>query len=328
MVCAMALSFSAVAKGLSKLYFNRNQFQPSHTTTTQFNGYPALTFPLVYTGSVKFDGWLANSNESVCVVEEKFTPSLYMTICQPCIDCFTCVPIPTSDEGAPAEITEPAAGPLPITAWNLYFVVNYKVGKVKKTYIRKVDLIAADAIFYTGPAGNKPGLVQALSEKAFLTLGGKKSDYTFEYYNAVFGDDAGGTAWEEVIGGKKQKGYIKSFAELKGNLTVADKMDDGVGYQLNGEFSLKRDNALTKMAVNAIFGTEKHSGKDWENCGGDASYCEEYFINGDYDSFDAYLEDKYGKTLDDNNIELGETLDDLYEAIYFAVYDEELPTGI
>ena len=79
------------------------------------------------------------------------------------------------------------------------------------------------------------------------------------------------------------------------------------------------------MAVTAIFGTEKKSGKDWENCGGDASYCEEYFFaNGEYDAFDGYLEDKFAKTLEDG-VDVGETIDDVYEAIYLAIYDEELP---
>ena len=338
MVCAMALTLTASAKGSSaKLYFSRGQFQPSHKNTTKFNGFPALTFPLVYTGSVKFTGWIVNCEEKACVVEEKITPDLIMTICQPCIDCFTCVVVPTSADGV-AVIEEPVAAPEPITAWNLYAIVNYKVGKTKYTYIRKINLIAAGAVFFTGAADTKPGVIQYLSEdgKAMLLLGGKKSDYTFTYYQTTFGgvtEDGewdGEYSWDDTTtANSSTKGFIKSFAELKGALNVADPIseDDCAGYQLNGDVSLKRDAKLTGMAVKAIFSTTAKAAKNWEDCGGDAGYCEMYFSAGDEeDFFDEYLYDKYKKTLDDSSIEYAETIDDIYEGIYLAIYDEELVT--
>lgn len=336
MVCAMALSLTASAKGSSaKMYFSRGQFQPSHKNETKFNGFPALTFPLVYTGSVKFTGWLVNCEEKNCVVEEKITPDLIMTICQPCIDCFTCVVVPAEATGEPEIIEEPVEGPQSITAWNLYAIVNYKFGKTKYTYIRKINLIEAGAVFFTGAAGTKPGVIQYLSEdgKAMMLLGGKKSDYTFTYYQTTFGgtqDDGswdGTLSWDDTTtANSSTKGYIKSFAELKGSLNLADPLseDDCAGYQLNGDVTLKRDAKLTGMAVKAIFTTSAKAAKNWEDCGGDAGYCEEYFISGDEDYFDEYLYDKYKKTLDDSSIELVDTIDDLYEGIYLAIYDEEL----
>jgi hypothetical protein len=338
MVCAMALSLTASAKGSSaKMYFSRGQFQPSHKNATKFNGFPALTFPLVYTGSVKFTGWIVNCEEKNCVVDEKITPDLIMTICQPCIDCFTCVVVPAEATGEPETIEEPVEGPQSITAWNLYAIVNYKFGKTKYTYIRKINLIAAGAVFFTGAAGTKPGVIQYLSEdgKAMMLLGGKKSDYTFTYYQTTFGGTAddgswdGSLSWDDTTtANSSTKGYIKSFAELKGSLNLADPIseDDCAGYQLNGDVSLKRDAKLTGMAVKAIFTTSAKAVKNWEDCGGDAGYCEQYFISGDEDYFDEYLVDKYKKTLDDSSIELVDAIDDLYEGIYLAIYDKELVT--
>ena len=164
-----------------KVYFNKHQFQLSHKAETDYNGKPSLTFPLVYSGSVQFTGWNINSQKAVCVDDEKFTPALYMTICQPCIDCFTCVPIQSEAMATPQEIVEPAVEPNKITAWNLYVVVNYKEGKVKKTYIRKVSLIDVGVGFFTGAAGQGIGAVQYVGEKAQLLLSGKKSDYKFDY---------------------------------------------------------------------------------------------------------------------------------------------------
>ena len=338
MVCAMALSLTASAKkgSSAKMYFSRGQFQPNHKIATKFNGFPALTFPLVYTGSVKFEGWIVNCEEKACVVEEKITPSLIMTICQPCIDCFTCVVVPANASDEPEIIAEPVAGPQSITAWNLYAIVDYKVGKTKYTYIRKINLIAAGAVFFTGAAGTKPGVIQYLSEdgKAMMLLGGKKSDYTFTYYQTTFGgqdengDFDGNFSWDDTTtAANSTKGYIKSFAELKGSLNIADAIsaDDCAGYQLNGAVSLKRDAKLTGMAVKAIFTTSAKAAKNWEDCGGDASYCEAYFSSGDEpDFFDEYLEDAYKKTIDEDSIDYVETIDDLYEGIYFAIYDEEL----
>jgi len=337
MACAMALSLTASAAKKSKLFFSRGQFQPSHKSATKFNGFPALTFPLVYTGSVKFTGWIVNCEEKNCVVEEKITPDLIMTICQPCIDCFTCVVVPTEASAEPLLLEEPVEAPESITAWNLYAIVNYKFGKTKYTYIRKINLIAAGAVFFTGAAGTKPGVVQYLSEdgKAMMLLGGKKSDYTFTFYQTTFGgvaDDGsfdGNFTWDDTTtASSSTKGYIKSFAELKGSLNIADTIseDDCAGYQLNGDVTLKRDAKLTNMAVNAIFTTSAKAAKNWEDCGGDAGYCEQYFISGEEDYFDEYLSDKYKKTLDDSSIELVDTVDDVYEGIYLAIYDEELVT--
>ena len=337
MACAMMLSMSAFAKkgSSAKLYFSKPQFQVSHTTTTKYNGYPALTFPLVYTGSVKFTGWIVSDGIKKCVQDEKITPDLIMTICQPCIDCYPCVVVPTMASEEPALVAEPAKDPQPITAWNLYVVVNYKDGKKKATFVEKIDLIAAGTVFFTGQLGKEPGVIQYLTDKAQLLVGGKKSDYSFTYYQTTFGgtEDGGWDgeySWDEsTTASSSSKGYIKSIAELKGSLNLADAIGDGAGFQLNGAVTLKRDAKLTDMAVKAIFTTTatSKSSKNWEDCGGDAGHCEQYFqADGNYDFFDEYVEDKYSKTLDDD-IAYSDTLDTLYEDIYAAIYGDDLDLG-
>jgi hypothetical protein len=127
------------------------------------------------------------------------------------------------------------------------------------------------------------------------------------------------------------RGYIKSIAELKGAFDIADDLSDGAGYQVSGTISMKRDAKLTGMAVKAVFAINNNATTDWENCGEDAMFCEEYFVSNGEDTFDLYLADKYDDGLenfwDDNDGDLSpfeltesgaEALDTVYENIYNA----------
>lgn len=358
MVCAVALSISASAKCKSQLLFQRWQFQLHCDQESDYVGYPILTFPLVYTGSVKFAGWKVDTDlleacaTDYCLTDEKISPSLFMTICQPCIECFPCTLVP-KEAGVIREIPDLASlndTTMPaITAWNLYVVVPFGSGKNKAVYIRKIDLAdtGADASFWTGPKKGSAVVQYKAAGGGYngdtdvqFFIGGKKSDYSFSFVESFAywkdsSDHSKGLFWADPgSSAKSQKGYVKSVDKFSGSLVYSEGVNDNnfpgpsvaienYGYSVNGTVSLSRDSKLTKMAVNAVFGTVCSKAKHWEDCGTpDPDYCEKYFASGADDAFDDYLyEEAYKKYHQVWSI-YNPDLTDLYEDIYATVFYE------
>lgn len=351
MVCAMAFSLCASAKSKTSYIFSPVQFQPHNASQAYDGELAItipLIYKgtLKWTGwTIKY----FKGGRKACVDDLKLTPDLYMTICQPCIACWPCTSVPKSADQATIAYDDTAKGDptaKPITRWNLYIVFSGK----KVTFIKKIDLIPLgdEIIFF---AGSKNGIATvqyyAADGKALYTpsvqfmLAGKKDYYSFKALTGYFDGSAWGPvlywdkkndekAQEEAISTKTTSYKLTTVGSFTGALNVGtvgnlaaftaiDLTEGAAGvpnaYHMNGAVSLKRDKSLTKAAWNQVFSVEisSSSGKyiDDEQCVTPGGSCEEYFLGDDSDEFDAYLEDKYSKTLDQ---------------ITTAPYDEEQET--
>ena len=345
---AMTLAVTASAKSTT-LLFNRPQFQPhQYTCDINVNGVQGkndevlevekvlLTVPLVYKGSVALtiDSLNNDGTEAwnICEIEDpdvakckvnkdkeihccykidttKLTVPVFMTICQPCIDCFPCYALEKEQSDVPIAFVDDKfyceAQPGKITKWNLYYVFQNK--KAKWTEIDKFNLLEDDynATFFTGKPSTKPGFMY-IGGYGDLFLTGKKSDYSFKYTVAYI--DATGN-WEGAGKTKSETAYIKSLAAMSGATTISginaelndncvDPWDADVSEKIAASFKLTRDASLTKKAITATFSTVfAKAGKNWEDCDVDtpASYCEEYFMAEAGDNFDDYLDGQYNK---------------------------------
>ena len=298
MLLALVASFSVFAGGTtSAILFNRGQFQ-AHKATTDTPAY-MLTVPIVYQGTMTSNAVLVDDNAEVCVDEGKGTYQLYMTMCQPCIDCYPCrmISAESSDVALPMDAYgEAAIDPGKITKWNFYVVREDK--KAKTVTICKIDLIDTDeAVFFTGSSKGKAA-VAGTAEQSFV-LTGKKSDFKFTYLDAVITSETGD--WE-VTGNGKKIGYVKSVSAFTGDFMykVVDK-DQELASKVICKLSLSRSASLTKGAFANVFSTKiSPKGKNWEDCHVDtpASICEAYYTSEwdpENDGMDAYLEGIYGK---------------------------------
>ena len=356
---AMALATTASAKS-SSLLFNRPQFQTAEFTCATDAAKLQLTVPLVYKGSVALtiealenagnENWnscedldeetckATKTTESHCCYDfdsEKKTLPIFMTICQPCIDCFPCTALPLYLSDEPVEFNEYycAARPGAITKWNIYFIDQNK--KAKETTIKKFNLLddAYKATFFTGKRGATKGFMY-IGGYGDLFLAGKKSDYSFKYYEAYL---TSSFDWDNKGALKSQTAYVKSLASMTGSTTISGDnseleadcdfvwdAEDGevpVSSKIAASFKLTRDASLTKKAVTAVFSTVfAKKGKNWEDCNVDtpASYCEEYFLAETGDKFDDYLDGQYDKKNWDYELSTSET-DDL-----LSVDDDDL----
>lgn len=292
----MALvAFSANA---ATLLFNRAQFQ-AHKATADTPAY-MLTAPLVYKGTVAIQGTNIDNAEGVCIVTKKASYPAYMTMCQPCIDCYPCrmVEAETSDEALDmAGYGEAAVDPGKITKWNLYIIKEDK--KAKEVTIFKIDLTEnQEAAFFTGTSKGEADAKGVAEPTFFMT--GKKSDYKFSYVDALITSSTGD--WE-VTGAGKKSGYIKSVASFTGNFTAAavDK-DNETAQNCGATIKLTRNASLTGEAFKGVFGAElkKSNGGNWSDCAVEvpASVCEAYYAQGwdaNGDAMDAYLNKTYEK---------------------------------
>ncbi len=350
---AMTLALTASAKS-SALLFNRPQFQPAEYTCSMDYAKLLLTVPLVYKGTValtidslendRTETWnvCEITDENTCKNDKgtethccyvidtaKKTLPVFMTICQPCIDCFPCWALQKEQSDVPIAFVDDRyyceALPGKITKWNLYYVIQDK--KAKETEIDKFNLLddAYSATFFTGHRGTKPGFMY-IGGYGDLFLNGKKSDYSFKFYEAYLTDNY---EWDGDGSLKAQTAYVKSLASMAGSTTISgvnEDLDDDCDVVWDGEnevpvsekisatFKLSRDASLTKKAVTATFSTEfAKKGKNWEDCNvaTPASYCEEYFFAEAGDRFDDYLDATYAKKgwdyelLDYNDVEDG-----------------------
>ena len=370
---AMSLAATVSAKSTA-LLFNRYQFQPAEYTCMMNYPKVLLTVPLVYKGTVatqienlefndkqneQTDVWkrcdggfiLTINAQNVItsckpedttkeyylcykVDQSKLSTPIFMTICQPCIDCFPCTTLPllASDVPTPFNASPAAEGdyadimcnamPGNITKWNIYYVLENLVyngiANEKQLEIDKFNLLDQDyaSAFFTGRKGAAPGIIYIDGYKLFLT--GKKSDYSFKYTEAFINANGMWNYDEDAAKFVTGTAYVKSIAAMTGTALVSGQRDafvaptdkDGIpiGIQWDGgqepltqniiaNFKLTRDAALTKRAIEDTFRvTFAKKGKNWEDCNiaEDASYCEEYFTVEKGDKFDEYLEGQYG----------------------------------
>lgn len=287
LTAAMAVSASAA----TQLLFNRAQFQPFFATEAGWQ----LTVPFIYKGTLTYNGInaydddrltveaeiKANEQGTLCEVDDfKKSLPLYMTICQPCIDCYPCTQLGKGTGSAVEFETFGSQAEVgTITVWNLYVLDGadvYKIDLLDRT-------IASE--FFTG-APKKEAFVMVDVKNFFTTMTGKKSDYKFVYLNAEYD----GQTWNGR--GGKQTAYIKSVTSFKGIVAEARMFGENgaglAGFQFTGTIKLTRNAALTKWAVNAAFGADVAvTGKNWEDCSvlNPASICEEV-LSDDNDSFD------------------------------------------
>lgn len=313
MVCAMALSLSAASKTTqSVLLFNRWQFQ--HAKAQAGITFDALTVPMVYKGSFDIEGWFVwdNDNDKIesmdndCLVDDvKLNLPMYMTMCQPCIDCFPCTMLGTQQTQyqTPAEVASASPAVVgDITRWNIYVVQSNK--KQKWAYVWKLNVLDAaaanGAYFFTGAQKGKAVFQYSLNNGSFF-LTGNKSDYTFKFYNAEF-DFAriGSWTWTNPVG-NKATAYIKSVSSFEGDYALAEMWhqvseEDYVGYQFEGTIKLNRDAALTKSFIDKAFSGSftTYIGQGWEDCIPDTSvkpnYCEYQFNAWTEDENDSWLD--------------------------------------
>lgn len=323
------------AKSATAILFNRPQFQPHEFNCSTRYDKVLLTVPLVYKGTVILNTeTLANdgneiwniceiTDEATCknnkdtethccykVSTEKQTLPVYMTICQPCIDCFPCWALEKEVSDTPIEFVDGKiyceAKPGKITKWNLYYVTQDKKAKINS--VSKINLLddAYGTEFFTGRRGSNPGIVY-IGAYGDLLMTGKKSDYSFKYNEAYLTE---GGDWVADGAVKASTAYVKSLASLAGSTTIsfdgeALENECDVAWEnapsvmkINAAFSLKRDASLTKKAVTETFSTVfAKKGKNWEDCNvaTPASFCEEYFLVEAGDNFDDYLEGQFGK---------------------------------
>ena len=276
----------------------------------------------------KHNNWYEPKDKLVCYVGDysKKLP-LYMTICQPCLDCYPCTVLgqypgmtylynDQSEAWAVGFYHGAFVGK--VTRWNLY-IVDAKKGSNGWAWIYKFNLLDkdiddsswVDSVFFTGglkkisqlktkaQAGGK-AYIQAKGEKfGSLVMTGVKNDYKFKYTDAVLGQDLN-WYWTD----NKLTAYIKSVSKFDGLFCFSrmfgwdEDYENLYGFQFCGDITLTRNASLTKAAIQATFeGEQVQAGKkikNWEDCDEpvDANYCEEYFSIGWGDQFDNYLTDK------------------------------------
>ncbi len=346
---AMTLALTASAK-TGPLLFNRPQFQHHEYNCTMDYAKLLLTVPMVYKGTLNLtedkltdngqETWercdeadIANCKtapknfETHCcyiVDTNKNTVPIFMTICQPCIDCFPCTSLPKGDGtdktpvAFPGDLYSCQATPGWITKWNLYYVDVDK--KNKTTDVYKVNLLDYEVEFFTGKA-KKAEAFMFIADYGDLFLAGKKSDYTFKFQTGYLND---GLDWEQPANAKEAKkkytAYIKSLNSISGSASISggdvelnkncdESWEHNVSVNKNVSFKLTRDASLTKKAITSCFTAELPAKvKNWEDCFDPipASYCEEYFLADEEDVFDAYLNGKYNKKGVDYDLLIGD----------------------
>ena len=94
--------------------------------------------------------------------------------------------------------------------------------------IDKFNLLddAYNATFFTGHRGTKPGFMY-IGGYGDLFLNGKKSDYSFKYYEAFLTDNL---EWDGDGAVKASTAYVKSLASMSGSTTIStvnDNLNDG-----------------------------------------------------------------------------------------------------
>lgn len=292
--CAM----SAFAGQKTTLLFNRPQFQLRRADAS-YDGKPALTVPLVYAGDLRLNDVYAedDSLEDGCFVQTSMaTYPMYMTMCQPCLDCYPCTQLGVQDgvqliDGA---ATGENASPMAITRWNLYILDLDK--KAKKLDIYKLPIASSDPVFFTGnSSSNGQAFAQYVEPTAGFAMAGKKNDYKFKYLDATLGADY---SWK-VNGNGTSTAYIKSVTKWEGLcinwLAFNDYGDTDplfYGYHSAGVIKLTRNASLTNTMVKNAFSSVVHTtSNNWEDCSLDtpASYCEALFTSEVGDKMDEYL---------------------------------------
>ncbi|MBQ4481337.1 MAG: hypothetical protein II943_11955, partial [Victivallales bacterium] len=305
-------------------------------------------------------------DEAVCYVGDysKKLP-LYMTLCQPCLDCYPCtvlgqyngVTYLINDQGqADAVGFNKAAFVGKVTRWNLY-LVDAKKGKGGWAYIYKYNLLdkdvddstLVDSVFFTGglkkisqlktkaQAGGK-AYIQAKGEDfGSLVMTGAKNDYKFKYTDAVLGPD-----FEWYYTDNTATAYIKSVSKFDGLFCFSrmfgwdEDIENLYGFQFCGEATLTRNASLTKAAIEATFGAEKTVSskkiKNWEDCDdpAEAHYCEEYFFSTWGDQFDNYLLDKVYTEKSYNDVaytDEGDMFDTISAVVGVFYFEEETEEG-
>jgi len=254
MICAMAVSLTAA----DTLFFNRYQFQPGKgtyntgTDAKYVKDLAALTVPFVYSGNLKLTGYGAADDEWInyeltdgdCFVgKNTLNVPIYMTICQPCLDCYPCTVLGQEDEirvlDNEAKVgTQALVGS--VTRWNLYLVEKWKDDDRKENVtLYKVNLMTTqnnvDSVFFTGRKGsgndsNAFAQYRGVDNHGYTTniaMMGKKNDYKFNYTVAKLqknNPDDVDWVWEVVkSNGKevKETAYIKSPTKFDGVFCVA-----------------------------------------------------------------------------------------------------------
>ena len=207
--------FAASAGQKTTLLFNRPQFQLRRADAS-YDGKPALTVPLVYAGALKLNEVYAEDcdEESYCFVRTaKTSYPMYMTMCQPCIDCYPCAQLAIQDgvQFIDGSLTGENAGPSAVTRWNLYFIDADKKAKTVKVY--KLPVIQGNPVFFTGSSDkNGQAFAQYVESGASFALAGKKNDYKFKYLNATLDSDF---TWN-ANGDGTATAYIKSVSKWQG----------------------------------------------------------------------------------------------------------------
>ena len=324
LLMACACAFTASAKTSNSLLFSRAQFQPSKASAAGV----LLTVPLIYKGTVsaKVDALLALDDAdatSVCLSTDKGTLPIFMTMCQPCIDCYPCENLAAQKSATPIDFahygTEATIADEKITSWYMYYIVADKKNKTADIY--RVDLTAGGN-FYTGS-----DKTAAILTADGARLSGKRSNYTFSYYDAELKKDGANYKWTKK-GDKKTTAYIKSASSLTGTKDIYVEnviLDDDVYAKIYGTatYKLTRNASLTKQAVATAFSTTTISSgsKGWADCSYDtpAASCEEYFaddVNG-YNNFDYYLAAKAYKNylvdVDTTQASVAQAVADLFD---------------
>jgi len=336
MIVAMASTLSATV--YNQFFFNRNQFQGYNATEGAYQ----LTVPFAYEGTISVSGYKANDNDiftkegvidgdADCVVASvRGNIPVFMTICQPCMDCYPCSELlQQKGEGDKpfvyAAVKDESISGY-ITRWNLY-LVNVD-SKEKTADIYKFNLLnpqdageAKESVFYTGQK-RENAYIQIKSDLGNAVMVGKKADYTFRYYNAklavangILNDDAQNWASIEKT---LNTAYIKSVASFQGNYCLAQMLDTSLytaeligapdyqlfGFQLCGTVNLNRNTSVTSQLLSDAYGVPAQQGAsssgNWEDCStptvDDANYCEVVIKDSKTtdDNFDAWLkETKY-----------------------------------
>lgn len=317
----MLAAFSMFAKQTKTefLTFSRSNFQ-LHNDTAAVKNVVQATVPIVYKGSITceeitFD---ACNAEEECLTDEKLTIKLYMTMCQPCIDCRPCERIDGTNTGIYTATDVPAmskatnAGAGKLTVWNLYTIEKFK--KDDGTWsvaVVKLPLNAGGptltAWFFTGSSSGKAALVGSAEQAGGYKLAqftGSKNNYTFKYQEGDLvetGDPAKPYEWTN-ISSTKSTAHIKSISSMSG--TLHGYASNGTTMKTYGSKSLKltRDGSLTKKFIERTFKTVKifHDQGAWACIPSYteypqvASYCENVLTNdtANQDAFDKYLVDE------------------------------------
>jgi uncharacterized protein YecT (DUF1311 family) len=252
-VAAAATTTSkTTTKTTSGILFNRPQFQTHRATEAGYS----LTVPMIYKGVMSFDGWYMLDDAKECAVDSfRAKYDLYMTICQPCLDCNPCVALPleVSAANTPAAFTLFGADAVasPITRWDLYLIKAYR----NDVTAYKINLMQNhEGTFFTG-SNNKNAWISFGDAQADLfisqTLVGPKSNYVFAYMNGDFKDgvkDKNGNVIPGVIGvpttSTKATAYIKSITSMQGDFNaIWNKADAKLNKQVEDALKTEQNGA-------------------------------------------------------------------------------------